>query len=270
MKCIWWYLDTEALARGMGRRPEELRPQLTAHAPLDVTGSLNRLKAYVKTAPAAADLDGLIQTPAAVVSGQLPGPFDLVLSDCLLGQIMHSCRKAMGDSPHLGVVAQAAAMGHLNLLGRLCRPGGTVLLVTDTVSSETYPLEELWGEQPPLELLTYLEKTDNTFSGTGPSYVRRLLNREPLRPQFERRAPGRALAVAARGQGDPAGLRPGAGKSGGNEKAGVACAAPASIKLQADRFSDPHRAGHVRGHRVTPIALQMSAMALLMVPPPLH
>ena len=82
---------------------------------------------------------------AAVVTGQLPGPIDLVLSDCLLGQIMHSCRKAMGDSPHLGVVAQAAAMGHLNLLGRLCRPGGNVLLVTDTVSSETYPLEELWA-----------------------------------------------------------------------------------------------------------------------------
>jgi hypothetical protein len=178
-------LDTEALERGMGRQPEQLRGKLTAHAPVDVTGSLDRLRVHVKTAPAPSDLDRLIRTPADVVPGQLPGLFDLVLSDCLLGQIMHSCRKAMGDSPHLGVVAQAAAMGHLNLLARLCRPGGTVLLVTDTVSSETYPLEELWGEQPPLELLTYLEKTDNTFSGTGPSYVRRLLNREPLRPLFE-------------------------------------------------------------------------------------
>jgi hypothetical protein len=178
-------LDTEALERGLGRQVEVVRARLTGHAPVDVTGSLERLKRYVKTAPEAGDLDGLIRAPAAVVPAQLPGPFDCVLSDCLLGQIMHSCRKAMGDSPHLGVVAQAAAMGHLNLLAQLCRPGGTVLLVTDTVSSETYPLEELWGEQPPLELLTYLEKTDNTFSGTGPSYVRRLLNREPLRPQFE-------------------------------------------------------------------------------------
>jgi hypothetical protein len=178
-------LDTEALERGLGRQAEEVRARLTGHAPVDVTGSLERLKRYVKTAPTAADLDGLIRAPAEVVPGQLPVPFDCVLSDCLLGQIMHSCRKAMGDSPHLGVVAQAAAMGHLNLLARLCRPGGNVLLVTDTVSSETYPLEELWGEQPPLELLTYLEKTDNTFSGTGPAYVRRLLNREPLRPLFE-------------------------------------------------------------------------------------
>ena len=178
-------LDTEALDRGLARQAAEVRARLTPHAPVDVTGSLERLKGYVKAAPAAADLDGLIRAPAEAVPGRLPGPFDCVLSDCLLGQIMHSCRKAMGDSPHLGVVAQAAAMGHLNLVGQLCRPGGTVLLVTDTVSSETYPLEELWGEQPPLELLTYLEKTDNTFSGTGPSYVRRLLNREPLRPQFE-------------------------------------------------------------------------------------
>ena len=178
-------LDTEALERGLGRQAEEVRARLTGHAPVDVTGSLERLKRYVKTAPTAADLDGLIRAPAEAVPGQLPGPFDCVLSDCLLGQIMHSCRKAMGDSPHLGVVAQATAMGHLNLLAGMCRPGGTVLLVTDTVSSETYPLEELWGEQPPLELLTYLEKTDNTFSGTGPSYVRRLLNREPLRPQFD-------------------------------------------------------------------------------------
>lgn len=187
----WWSeihlvdLDSEALQRGLGRQADDVRRRLTPHAPVDVTGSLARLKGYVKAAPSPADLDGLIQAPAAAVPGALPGPFDCVLSTCLLGQIMHSCRKAMGESPHLGVVAQAAAMGHLNLLAQLCRPGGTVLLVTDTVSSETYPLEELWGEQPPLDLLTYLEKTDNTFSGTGPSYVRRLLNREPLRPQFE-------------------------------------------------------------------------------------
>jgi hypothetical protein len=178
-------LDTEALGRGMGRQPEALRAALASHAPVDVTGSLDRLRRFVKAAPSGTDLDALIRAPAEGDAGKLPGPFDCVLSTCLLGQIMHSCRKAMGESPHLGVVAQAAAMGHLNLLGQLCRPGGTVLLVTDTVSSETYPLEELWGEQPPLELLTYLEKTDNTFSGTGPSYVRRLLNREPLRPQFD-------------------------------------------------------------------------------------
>jgi hypothetical protein len=178
-------LDTEALGRGIGRQPAEIQARLTAHAPLDVTGSLEQLRGYVKTAPSAADLDGLIRAPAEALAGKLPGPFDVAVSTCLLGQIMHSCRKAMGESPNLGVVAQAAAMGHLNLLAQLCRPGGTALLVTDTVSSETYPLEELWSEQPPLELLTYLEKTDNTFSGTGPSYVRRLLNREPLRPHFE-------------------------------------------------------------------------------------
>lgn len=178
-------LDREALQRGLARQAESVRARLTPHAPVDVTGSLARLKAHVKAPPSPADLDGLIQAPAAAVPGVLPGPFDCVLSDCLLGQIMHSCRRALGDSLNLGMVAQAAAMGHLHLLGQLCRPGGTVLLVTDTVSSETYPLQELWAEQPPLELLTYLEKTDNTFSGTGPAYVRRLLNREPLRPQFE-------------------------------------------------------------------------------------
>ena len=179
-------LDTEALGRARARQSPEVAGALKLHAPVDVTGTLHRLRPLSRKEPTAAELKQLMAGPSDSVLSKLPGPFDCVLSTGLLGQIMHSCRVAMGDSPHLGPVAQAAVIGHLTLLGRLCRPGGTAVLVTDTVSSETYPLEELWGEQPPLVLLAHLEGTDNIFSGTGPTYVRRLLKREELlRALFE-------------------------------------------------------------------------------------
>ena len=47
--------------------------------------------------------------------------------------------------------------------------------MTDTVSSQTYPLQELWGAQTPTALLAHLEQTNNVLSGTGLSFVRRLL-----------------------------------------------------------------------------------------------
>jgi hypothetical protein len=171
-------LDKEALGRARARQSAQVLPALTLHAPVDVTGSLHRLRSFAKREPTEAELDALILGPAEATLPRLPAPFDCVLSSCLLGQIMHSCRVAMGESQYLGMVAQAAVAGHLRLLGRLCRPGGTAVLVTDTVSSETYPLVELWGERPPLELLAHLEESDNIFSGTGATFVRQLIKRE--------------------------------------------------------------------------------------------
>ena len=53
-----------------------------------------------------------------------------------------------------------------------------MVLVTDTVSSDTYPLRELWGEQAPAALLAHLEQTNNVLSGTGITFVRQVFAAE--------------------------------------------------------------------------------------------
>ena len=62
----------------------------------------------------------------------------------------------------------------------LIAPGGTGLLLTDTVSSDTYPLEELWGQRPPWALMDELESTGNHLSGTTPRFIRRIVNTDPV------------------------------------------------------------------------------------------
>jgi hypothetical protein len=114
------------------------------------------------------------------VVNQLPGPFDVVVSACLLSQLMHTCRLALGpDNPALIDIANVMVIAHLRTALALTAPGGTTIVVTDTASSKTYPLVELWDDQPPLALLDQLERSDNVLSGTAPTYLRRLLLRDP-------------------------------------------------------------------------------------------
>ena len=172
-------LDTEALSRGLGRQPPEVLERVRRHAPVDVTGALDRLHAFKGPDVSAQELEDLLTAGTRAVTGALPADFDVVLSTGLLSQIMHTCRLALGDAPALKSVAHVLALAHLRSLLALCRPGGRAVLVTDAVSSETYPLEELWEDRPPLGHLDHLEKTDNLFTGTAPTYLRRQFARDP-------------------------------------------------------------------------------------------
>ena len=108
----------------------------------------------------------------------LPDRFDTVVSACLLSQIMHGCYVALGSHPQLDAIANALAAAHLRVLVTLARPGGRVVLVTDTVSSETYPLRELWNEQSPARAARAPGSGRTTcLSGTSVSFVRRVLGR---------------------------------------------------------------------------------------------
>jgi hypothetical protein len=187
-------MDDEALGKAPGRQQVPPDAPLVLHAPLDLSGALPRLPGYARATPNAAQLAELGQACVQDVVGRLPGPFDVVLSACLLSQLMHSCRLALGaDNPGLVAIANALVIAHLRTTVALTAPGGVAIVVTDTASSKTYPLVELWGEKEPLALLDELERSDNVLSGTGPTYLRRLLARDAIiKPQL--RAPARIVA----------------------------------------------------------------------------
>ena len=174
-------LDPEAMNRAMARQQVLAEAPVFLHAPIDLTGALPRLARHAHSAPTPADLAELEQTCGQSVLENLPGPFDVVLSACLLSQLMHTCRLALGaENPALKAIANALVISHLRTTVGLTAPGGTAVLATDTASSRTYPLVELFGEQPPLALLDQLERSDNTLSGTAPAYLRRVLARDPV------------------------------------------------------------------------------------------
>jgi hypothetical protein len=169
-------VDGEALARARDRQRPETAARLVLRAPIDVSGVLGRLERFRRRALTPAELGALPQQCVqAALAGLTPGA-DVVVSAGLLSQIVHTCDRALGaQHEQLQIVACALVIAHLRVLAQLVRPGGTIVLVTDTVSSETYALEELWGERTPLALLDHLEETENFLSGTSPAFLRRTL-----------------------------------------------------------------------------------------------
>jgi hypothetical protein len=174
-------LDGEALDRARARQPDPVARKLVLHPPLDLSGALHRLEDFKRRTLTPAELGRLPQESAAGVLGAVEPRFDTVLSACLLSQIMHTCNRALGpQTAQLEIIACALVVAHLRLVAQLLRPGGTGVIVTDTVSSDSYALDELWGERAPLALLDHLEQTENFLSGTSPSFLRRILRTDEL------------------------------------------------------------------------------------------
>jgi hypothetical protein len=173
-------LDEEALRRARERQPEAVAAKLVLHAPVDLSGAFDKLAAYKDRPATAAEQARLPAESTRKVLAALPGQFDVVLSACMLSQLMHSCYVALGlQHPQLHLMAAALAVSHLRSMAALIAPGGTGLLVTDTISSETYALEELWGDQPPLALLEEVDRANRVLTGTAPSFLRKILREDP-------------------------------------------------------------------------------------------
>jgi hypothetical protein len=169
-------LDEEAVRGARDRQPESVQGKLVVHAPVDLSGAFDRLAAFKNKPATPAELAQLPAASVQKILRSVPGPFDVVLSACLLSQLMHSCYVALGlQHPQLHIIATALAVAHLRSLGALIAPGGTGLVVTDTISSETYALEELWGDRPPLQLLEEIDRGGRTLTGTAPSFLRKIL-----------------------------------------------------------------------------------------------
>jgi hypothetical protein len=177
-------LDGEALQRARVRQPAEVAARLTLHAGVDLCGGLDRLSVARggarPGAPAILPVE-LATQALARLRATLPSELDTAVSACLLSQITQSCRLALGmEHPQLFEIAEALVAAHLRALVSMVRPGGRAVLVTDVVSSETYPLEELAAEEPLPRLLDRLEAADNVLTGTQPRFLRRFFARDPV------------------------------------------------------------------------------------------
>jgi hypothetical protein len=174
-------VDAEALARARDRQGPETSAKLALRAPVDLSGALGKLERFRRRTLSPAELGALPRACVDAVLASLGTSADTVVSACLLSQLVHTCERALGrEHEQLEIVACALVVAHLRVLAQLVRPGGTVVLVTDTVSSETYALEDLWGTRAPLALLDELEATQNFLSGTSPAFLRRTLRTDPV------------------------------------------------------------------------------------------
>jgi hypothetical protein len=151
------------------------------HAPIDLTGIASRVSEWKTAVPSLADVRQAVKESQSAETPNLGGSFDVVLSSCLLSQLVGYATDALGGQNHPGfreLVCEIRAR-HLHLMLDLLAPGGTGLLVCDLVSSDSrddlarVPEHELPG------LVRKLADDRNFFSGLYPDAMLASLHNEP-------------------------------------------------------------------------------------------
>ncbi|QDV36041.1 hypothetical protein [Tautonia plasticadhaerens] len=163
-------LDGEALGMGATRQGVYEHPGLRLHGGLDVSSMLDAFSGWSPRAEVGpADLAAMAGWPSGRVALALPGPFDRVASTCLLSQLVETACHVLGDRhPRIGEAVSAIRAGHLRLLARLTRPGGSATLITDVVSTRSYPALSNVPEQDYPDLLPRLARSRQHILGLHP------------------------------------------------------------------------------------------------------
>jgi hypothetical protein len=171
-------LDADALTQGVKRQQCEQNSKLHRHAPVDLSGVADIILTWKQSPPDDAQInecqrrlnasDGPVADKAA--------SFDLVLSPCVLSQLLIGVRDAIGSShPRYPQLRDALRQCHLRMISNMLAPGGQAVLAIDLVSSEDFPsLASVPNEQAP-DLMRALIEKGKCFAALAPRDMRRAL-----------------------------------------------------------------------------------------------
>ena len=135
-------IDGDAVATTIGRADKSARPHLRAHAPLDLSGILERLPRWKEMQVTPEELFACPAECASAIASALPGPFEVVLSACLLTQLQLSVLRGLTDQhPLFEAARQLTNLVHLRSMLRLLEKRGRGLLVTDATSDQICEIE---------------------------------------------------------------------------------------------------------------------------------
>ena len=90
-------IDADAIQTARARARPETAAHLQLHAPCDLSGVFDRMDGWAQSPPDTAELRPLADAAVARVVAGLPGPFDLVVSCCLLTQLQLVLFQVVGE-----------------------------------------------------------------------------------------------------------------------------------------------------------------------------
>jgi len=173
-------LDATALAAGVVRQVAA-DDRIGRHGDIDVTGILDLASKWRPDAPASdAEVDACIAKAQRAAIALPNAPFQVTASVCLLSQLVESLVLTLGETHAKFLdLLKTIRLRHLELLFDLTRPGGTVLLISDIVSSLTCPqvLSAQAAELP--RVVADAVSSQNFFTGVNPFVLRMLFETEP-------------------------------------------------------------------------------------------
>jgi hypothetical protein len=141
-------IDRSALERAAARQGVEGHARLRFHAPADLTGIADVAGGWRGRRAADADVDAACrQVEAIAPHAPGGGGFDLVLSPCVLSQLLVGTRDLIGKD-HAGWPRLKAALRarHLRDMVGAARAGGRAVLVIDLTSTGAVPGLDRAGE----------------------------------------------------------------------------------------------------------------------------
>jgi hypothetical protein len=174
-------IDGAALAQAVRRQGAESSRALHLHGGVDLTGIADLLPRWERSPPSPAEVDTAARRASEAPVPPIGGPFDVVLSPCLLSQLVGYASDVLGRShARWRDLLLALRTRHLRTLVDLLRPGGTAVIACDVASSTGHPaLLDMRREKLPdfLDRLTY---TDRGFDGLSPPAMQAALHSDPL------------------------------------------------------------------------------------------
>lgn len=175
-------IDKTALVQAVAKQPAAVRGRLFVHGPLDLSGlSEKRLKKWQRSPPSLEEIESVSVSTLDALAARLPGPFDVVASTCVLTQMSFDLRATLGDAhPMLGPLRLSLMVTHLSTIFELTAVGGTPLFVTDLVSSNFYPLDDLPKERSLIDVMSDIVETGAYYFAANPNLIRDLLRQDEL------------------------------------------------------------------------------------------
>jgi hypothetical protein len=171
-------IDRSALERAVQRQGVQ-SGRLTLHAPIDLTGIADQTASWTGRTVSEAEVDRAAQTAATTDLPTIPGaPFDLVLSPCVLSQLLCSVRDLLGKS-HAGWPRLKAALRarHLRTMTALLKASGRAVLVVDLASTKRIPGLERAKEHDLPAIMEMSVETGKCFRGLEPRELTANLHR---------------------------------------------------------------------------------------------
>jgi hypothetical protein len=165
-------LDADALRRAAERQGVFSAGALRLHSGQDLTGVWEDLERLSHEPYRAELLDGVLARAANPSLAGLAAAFDVVVSTCVVSQLLLAVVSALEEThPRFLDLLTAVRRGHLRLMTDLAAPGGSILLVTDFVSSDSAPEIDAAAEYQLPALARRLVEGGNFFHGLNPAVV---------------------------------------------------------------------------------------------------
>ncbi len=187
-------LDIGLTAQAVGALDETVRSRCRV-IEAEVTGAITAFENY-RSSPSREGLDK-IASKLAQTTGEIfgrwhqnettvsniriaPGSYDVVLSTCLLSQLMlYACKSVGHDEAIIATIAPLVRTSHLELLLGLVRTGGNAVLVTDVTSSDALPEIAKSGANPTQLMTEHVVNGNNHFHGMKPQLIADALKTSP-------------------------------------------------------------------------------------------